>query len=751
MKRLLSVTLLLIIVAFAAFAQADDPFATLEYFDDPDGVFITSSDGEDLFPEYGMELLPGDSIETTTSVAEIRLDPNGSLIKLATNTNFTIDTLQDRGGAEANTFSLVAGKLRAIAARSGTEAYQIKTQTAVAGVRGTTLGLETQEGVTDKAVVEKGEIDFQNISSRETIQLLAGQAADTFADVFEAVALTAEELADFFEGIAEFVGENIDEGLVPGNEPEVTEEAPPEDEAPATVETPTVPEETTEDEAAAEEAAAEPSITDPIIEWLREVLGMEMGTITIDGITYSKAILQPQFQTDGFGIALYLPIIYETNMFDPENWHHPKGNNEWSFGFDPEYQDDFLGGFLDFLSDLALKIRYITIGSQRDPFYLNVGNLSNMTIGHGILMRNFANDSDFPAVRSIGINMGFDLGVFGMETVVNDLAEPEIFVARMYLRPFDPDFRLAIGIAGIADIDPAGEFPLEDTDIEPTEPIFLGASFDLDLPFIESEPFSIVAFADVAGMLPYFRSEISDEDTIIEEGFYGPALIIPEDELVEGELPFRNYGFSAGLFGNIFIADYRFDFRHYTGTFRPTFFNTNYERLRPGYVSQLKNELLNPTIIEPITGIYGELGFNILDKFRFEAGYLWPWTIDENGDLNPADEDQLHLEIVLEKGTIPVVDIHGSIKYDRTKFIPTLLGGDTDLQIFDANTVMSAEVVYPVAPTLDLAILVTTTVTRDEDGNILDTAGEILDILDDLSEVLPGVSFSVSIETRVHF
>ncbi|MBN1646633.1 MAG: hypothetical protein JW874_01250, partial [Spirochaetales bacterium] len=74
--------------------------------------------------------------------------------------------------------------------------------------------------------------------------------------------------------------------------------------------------------------------------------------------------------------------------------------------------------------------------------------------------------------------------------------------------------------------------------------------------------------------------------------------------------------------------------------------------------------------------------------------------------------------------------IHGSIFYDRTYFIPTLAGRDgfEDFSLFDANTVFGGEIVYEIVPTLDLALLVTTTVNDD-------------------NEAVP----SIGIETRVHF
>ena len=98
MRKLLALGLLLTI-PFVLFAQDGQPVAVLEYFDNPDGVFVYDGDGEELFPEYGMELMPGDKVKTTTSIAELRLDPNQSLIKLATKTEFVVDTLQNRGGA----------------------------------------------------------------------------------------------------------------------------------------------------------------------------------------------------------------------------------------------------------------------------------------------------------------------------------------------------------------------------------------------------------------------------------------------------------------------------------------------------------------------------------------------------------------------------------------------------------------------------------------------------------------------------
>jgi len=728
---------LLAIPAAIIFAQDGGPVAVLEYFDNPDGVFILTTDGEDLFPEYGMQLFPGDQIKTTASVAEIRLDPNGTLIKLATNTDFVIDTLQNSGGAEANTFSLVTGKLKAVAARNGTAQYQIKTQTAVCGVRGTIFGLEVIAGQTDSAMVQKGLVTFQKIATGETVELAAGQFADTFAAAFQAIAATPDQMASFFQGINEFVGENMNPDAVPGNEPTpeeaTTEEAPPEE---------PVQEAVTTGEPAPEKAAG-PSFLDPVIEYLRDVLGMQIGSITIDGVTYSKAVLQPQFTFGKLKLSLYLPIIYQSNLFDPINdWYHPRGNDEWSFGKEYSWETEKVEKVKDILSDTFLKIRYVQWGEQRDKFYLKIGNLDNMTIGHGLLMRNYANDDDFPAIRRVGLNTGMDLGGFGLEAVVNDLAEPEIFGGRLFFRPFS-GFRLAFGFSTIVDIAPASQIPVNADGtftVDPQtvgNPIFINSGFDLDLPIMENDFLSIVLFGDIGGMMPYLRNSITDGTNTINQGLAFQALYNRDANVQAGEFPLKNYGIAAGVLGNILVMDYRVEYRNYRGTFRPTFFNKNYDRSRGEYAIQIADELLNPHTVETIVGIYGEAGFKIGDKFRMEAGYMWPWTTD----FKFGEEDYLHMEVQLLKGIIPKFDIEGSLTYDRYKFIPTLLGTDAQLTLFDANTVVKGEVVYPIAPTLDLAVLVTTAVSYDDNG----------DVVYDTKTGLPKVYPSVSIETRVHF
>ena len=86
----------------------------------------------------------------------------------------------------------------------------------------------------------------------------------------------------------------------------------------------------------AEESAdsGEPNPLEKFLEPVKDFLGMEIGSITIDGKTYSKVLLQPEFAIGDLQLSLYLPVVYETDLFNPDDWHHPAGNDEWSFGTD---------------------------------------------------------------------------------------------------------------------------------------------------------------------------------------------------------------------------------------------------------------------------------------------------------------------------------------------------------------------------------------------------------------------------------
>ncbi len=749
MKKLTIALFMTILLVFpvTVFAQdtntgGEENVALLEYFEDASGGFkIVTADGEEIYSQdlyFGYEIPVGSTVITEAGdYAEISLDPNGSIIKVAENTNFKLVSLQKTDGSGENAFSVAVGKFRAVAGKlSGNEKYTFKGPSAVCGVRGTDLGMEVLPGQKEVAFVLDGLIEYTNAAGQK-VEIGAGMMADALSESFQPIQIPPDMLSNLLKGL-EF--KKLKPENVPGHKPAPKEEKPKEEVKKAETPPPPPPVEEKKAKKAKEEAKkeVEKGFMSDIYKKLREILGMEIGSVTIDGVTYSKAILQPHFAIGKLKMALYLPIIYKTDMLNPNDWYHPKGNDEWSFGTD---QEGFGESALDFLNDLALKIRYIEWGKQRDKFFFKVGNLNDITIGHGLLMRNYANDSDFPSVRRVGLNLGFDFGFLGFESMVNDIGEPEIFGGRLYLRPI-PVFPIAVGTTVLTDISPASD--LSDEEKEAVgDPMLFNLGFDLDFPFIETDFFSIVSFADIGGMLPVLRSALPDSD--VSKGPQWNALIVNDPDNPDAPPSLKNYGIAAGLFGNIAMFNWRVEYRDFNGTFKPAFYNQLYDRQRVTYVTEIANYLKDPNAEEyqhQTLGIFGEGGFAIKKLFSLEAGYFWPWYKDENGEIQMGEEDMLHLKFALEPDVIPVVGIYGSVSYDRTKFIPTLLSGaEEGLSLFDANTVVSAEVIYPVAPTLDVSILYTTTLKRNADGS--------LDIDPETGE--PRISTTISIETKIHF
>lgn len=737
------------LLATAAFGQAAQSMI-LEFVDGtdltvvyPDSTAYTLRSGA---VQEGDSIPVGSSVRTGPSTsAELRLNPNGTIVKLARSTNFRIDGLATPQNNQ-NGFTLVAGKIRAVAAKGSS--YNVHTSSTVAGVRGTDFTMAFEEGSKARLMVAKGAVEFGKLGAggviAERIMVGAGQFADLFAG-FIPTAFTPEQFATEYEDVditpdklppetADTAAEDPAEGT------EGDEVAEGEEESDGTADAAILDE--TEEEAVAEEDAEAPTEESPIVTWLREILGMELGSVTIGEETYAKAVIQPTFTLGKLRMGLYLPIIYQSNLFDPSDWYRPLGNDEWSFGADKGWSENPLDAAVDAATDLALKIRFLEYGRPLfDPFFFKVGNLDSFTVGHGLLMRNYANDSDFPAVRHLGLNLGLDLGKWGFEVLTNDLLDNQIVGGRFYVRPVG---KLAFGLSAVADLAPASIF---NTDATPEgskdygDMMFIGTAVDLDLPIVTNGLLSIRMFADGAAMVPYVHNEFTYNANIAEAGLRYDMLLGEDGQL-------RNWGAAAGFMGNVLFIDWRLEYRYFTGVFKPAFFDAGYERKRPqlldewaGYLSGAVTMDQSPSVM----GIYGEGGASILqDKLSFSFGYFWPWAADAGSLSEQIASANDYFKAVLEirQGLVPIVDIAGAITYERKNFISTLTGDAGNATLFDENTVFSGEIIVPVpgAPNLNLALVVSTAMARDK------VTGEI-NLIDGKPEIIPVVT----LETRLRF
>ena len=768
MKRIVLVSVL-ILAAAVAFAQSD-PVAVLEYFDDDTELQIRDAENFEVNFFIGIALNPGDQLITGDTSAEIRLEPNGSIMRIAPGTRFVVEGLQGRDNAEENSFAMERGRVRMVASRllrGGESRYSIRTPTAVAGVRGTDFGLsvappEPQDGddtgdggdagdgqgegagndtgadagsgppePQEELFVFSGEVEFESGLTGETISLGAGERANVFDSEFQPQTMSDAEIAARQEGL-QFVA--LDPADVPTGDQDDSEDA----EEPAPAEVPTEP----APEVSEEPAEETEGVGDRMFENLARIAGLQVGSVTINEETWAQAVFQPRLSVGRLSVEFYLPITYRENLFDAGDWYQPEGNNEWSFGADQDWSNEPLVALGDLGTDLALKIRSLEFGERGDGFYFKTGNLSNLTVGQGLLMRNYANDTDFPSVRRIGFNLGFDFDRWGLETVVNDLAAPEIYAGRLYFRPAMPVTSAAVGLSAITDIAPGNQALL--SEVETADPLFLNVGMDVEIPVLNREIFSLIGFAEGGGLIPYLREDATydaDGDGVgesITSGLKTDALV----DFSSGEL--KNFGWTAGARGNITVLDYRLEYRSFDGIFRPAFYGPSYDRLRGTYAEETLAYLADTEAEEydlRTMGVAGEAGANLLDLVYLSAGYFWPWEITEDGTWQGSNQDEFMLSVDLQDGLLPF-GIETGLTYRRTHFAATVAewGDYSDATLFDADTTLNGYVAYPFNDVVRIVGRVTTATVRDEDGDI---------IYDDNGR--PRMAPTVAIQTQIGF
>ena len=127
-------------------------------------------------------------------------------------------------------------------------------------------------------------------------------------------------------------------------------------------------------------------------------MGLAVGSATINDTIYNQVALRPElsFGKLGIGFDLVMYIDNEGNIRKDE-WDEP--------------------------SDFIDKILYLRWGQKSDPFWLVWGSLNNVTLGYGGLISGYSNMMEFPSVRKVGINTGFNFRNFGTEVFLSNMKD----------------------------------------------------------------------------------------------------------------------------------------------------------------------------------------------------------------------------------------------------------------------------------------------------------------------------------------
>jgi len=217
-----------------------------------------------------------------------------------------------------------------------------------------------------------------------------------------------------------------------------------------------------------------------------------LGMTWIDNQAYYQISFQPDIAIGKFGFGLNINLLYNTE------------NGKF---YSQEWKDRRTGK-----TDYMRIIRYARYGRKGDPFYAQVGALDAARLGHGFIL-NFYNNQIAYEDRKIGLSLDMDFGLFGFESVANNLARMEVIGGRVYIRPMHQSEvpvlkRLAFGATAVQDVDPDSRRSTDD-----------GVTVwgvDAELPLIKSEILTTLLYADHAKIQDYgsgqtigFRTDFS--------------------------------------------------------------------------------------------------------------------------------------------------------------------------------------------------------------------------------------------------
>ena len=352
----------------------------------------------------GAPIKNGDEIKVGEEgfAAVIYLDDR-SILKVRENTKFSfMDTRNSR------TIDLTHGTvLNDIKKEGRTKDFRIQTPVSVASVKGTQFAAIVSLSGVDQFICKEGLFEVLNMVSGETVNVAAGQKAVSNAtgDLVQAPASPGEYPTDpEVEELVEPDNDSFNEEIDPQPSDQNYDATDQNLERTGTKGSETAEEEVQEnieeDEIEESQEMEEPKVPEgpppkPFS------MGLGIGSATLDGVLYNQLALRPEINIwkVGIGLDLVLYVDNEGNM----------RNEEWDIENDPALLLD--------------KILYVRYGDISDPLWIKYGSIEGKTMGYGGLMNGYSNMMEFPTVRRVGINTGFNIGPVGGELFLSNLKD----------------------------------------------------------------------------------------------------------------------------------------------------------------------------------------------------------------------------------------------------------------------------------------------------------------------------------------
>jgi hypothetical protein len=362
--------------------------------------------GNEYFDEnvrVGLPISNGDGIKVgSNGFCAIMFVDDKSIIKIRENSKFYfIDTQNTR------TIDLKYGTLlNDVKTKRRNKSFRIQTPVSVASVKGTQFAVISSLSGIDQFIGKEGLFDVLNMVSGETVSVKAGQKAisNTSGSLIQAPASDNDypddpEIEEFLESESQIfedkknidikpiqdkiINSNVEESNINEKDVETSEiENEPEN----------VIDET---EKETNEPGEQGSMKKPFS------MGLGVGSVTLDGVLYNQIALRPVINIWKIGVGLDL-VFYIDN----------EGN----------FRED-VWNIKDDLTLLLDKILFITYGKKSDKYWIKYGSIENLTLGYGGLVDNYSNMIEFPTVRKVGVNTGFNIKSLGGEVFLSNVKD----------------------------------------------------------------------------------------------------------------------------------------------------------------------------------------------------------------------------------------------------------------------------------------------------------------------------------------
>ncbi|OQB43049.1 MAG: hypothetical protein BWY06_00330 [Candidatus Latescibacteria bacterium ADurb.Bin168] len=353
---------------------------------------------------------------------------------------------------------------------------------------------------------------------------------------------------------------------------------------------------------------------------------ISLGSTTIDGEQWQRLAFRREMPFGKLAIAADIEFFVNS-----EGGLSSRG---WQFG-----------NFNQVLSTLYRKIYYIRYGQPRDPIYVRLMGLDDVTLGYGFLMSHYRNTLDYPGVKNLGIHFELNpAGGIAVQGVLNNLLDitngGPVVGGRVAkgLGPFE------VGASLVYDVDQYGGLPDNNNDGLPDalEPRIGPDGVNYSQIRNPADQNALNAILVANGQPPIDWAKYARRDSLYREGnretdSYGmvgadvamklidkPSLalityaqmgISLDDNDMNGRA--TGWGFGApGLMAVVGPVRARIEYRHLRDEFQPEYFNSRYDHNRATVsadsgVITLKDESLNALAGQTLNGVFGDAAVRV--------------------------------------------------------------------------------------------------------------------------------------------